>query len=338
MGALSSDSDSLPLSAGLDALCRAQRAATPEAAVRGACRYLLAAAGASRPPVPLKRVLKALDIEHRQKPGFRPSGQTNATLQQKGGRLVVYVHPSEVRRDFRRERFLIAHEAVHALILRMLGDGDLIASLEATEADHARLERVCNVGAAELLMPARDVRDVVRHYGVGPQGMLQLYDLFLVTREAVLRRIPDAVPHTAALRWREVARHAGEARRYRVTRCWPGYERGGTRPWLPTGMTTKHLSRDIVAEAGGTGHARYDPDLAVEVGGRTMRCHAVATFFPRRDSVQNRPTLDGFLVPDERVTGGSREVIMLLSNATMATSPWPVPEAFDGLVSPSISI
>ena len=244
-------------------------------------------------------------------------------MQSIDGDLVVFIHPGSARRGFRSERFLIAHELVHALLIRMLGDGESIADLEATAEDHAELERLCNVGAAELLMPSRAFRETVRSYGVHDIGLMALYDRFLVSWDALFNRLVDLFPHTSVVRWRAYARHADEERRYRVVRTLPRYERGGSSPWMPRGMTTKHLSEDVVRAAAQTGHGRRTTDLVVTVNSsQHWTCDAVATLFPRRSSGLTSPLFEGFEVPDDAAARGDREILLFLANQDMTGPLW----------------
>ncbi len=67
-----------------------------------------------------------------------------------------------------RQRFTLAHEVSHALLL---GDDDLLSELHDRFEDdrlEQAIETLCNVGAATILMPPEMISDVLRRYG--PSG------------------------------------------------------------------------------------------------------------------------------------------------------------------------
>ena len=64
-----------------------------------------------------------------------------------------------------RQRFTLAHEVSHALLL---GDDDLLSELHDSFEDERleqAIETLCNVGAATILMPPELLNDMLRRYG-----------------------------------------------------------------------------------------------------------------------------------------------------------------------------
>jgi Zn-dependent peptidase ImmA (M78 family) len=302
-------------SLGLEAICRVQNTQSPKAAIRGACLYLLKACGVTKPPIPLKPLLKTLDVVFswsKTSRNWRP-GQSSATLQSVNGHLTIFIHESSARSNWRRTRFTIAHELVHALIVRMLGNADLIATLDDTEESHAELEKICNVGAAELLMPSSMMRKSVPEFGLSPEGLLQLYDHFLVSREAMLWRIAATMPHSSIIRWREHARDWSEAKCFRVVSCYPPYERGHTRPWLPEGATTRHLTGDVVERVAAQKKYERVNELEIELGEKSWTCEGLATFFAPRKREEKQPQFEGFVIPDEKVEAKGTDVLLFVT-------------------------
>jgi IrrE N-terminal-like domain len=296
---------------GLDALCRAQQTETPEAAIRGACLYLLKACGITRPPVPLKPLLQALGVSFnwsKTSVHWKP-GHGTASLKPVDGRLTVFVHEGAARQNWRRSRFSVAHEMIHALIIQMLGDAKLIATLDETDEAYAELERLCNVGAAELLMPSTMIRKAIKETDFSPDGLLSLYDRFLISREALLWRIASVMPRASITKWRRYARNPSEKICYRVMTCYPPYMPGNDRPWLPEGTTTKHLNSDIVERVAQQRTPEQTDDLEIELGGRVWKCGAVATFFAERKDTEH-PRFEGFSVPDENSPAWKSDVLV----------------------------
>lgn len=73
-----------------------------------------------------------------------------------------------------RQRFTLAHEISHAILL---GDDDLLSDLhDAYEGDKLEqvIETLCNVGAAEILMPREMVQEVIATYGPTGEALARL--------------------------------------------------------------------------------------------------------------------------------------------------------------------
>lgn len=105
------------------------------------------------------------------------------------GELVVEYNPS---RPIGRIRFSVAHELGHMLfpdvaneIRRRTTSG---AVAEWTEGDDWQLEALCNVAAAEILMPSQTLRDLgVDYLAIG--HLMDIRTRLAVSAEALLRRV-----------------------------------------------------------------------------------------------------------------------------------------------------
>lgn len=299
------------LPAGLEALCEAAGTQTPESAMRGLCATVLRNLGLDEPPIPLRPLLKELQVEfHWKESSFRP-GRGAASLLLLNGGMVIHLHDPKFKRRWRRTRFSIAHELAHALIIRTLGDSSLLASLEESDSAYRQLERLCNLGAAELLMPTVPSRKLLKLHGLGPEGLLRLYDSFLVSRDALLWKIATVIPRGSALRWRFHARSPAEERKFRVVASYPPVGRKGGRPWLPQGASTRHLDSDIIGETAKRQQPICTDRCFVELDYSTWECSALTSFFPSRPA-STMPLFEGFAVPDESSQPSSSEVIMFL--------------------------
>jgi len=85
----------------------------------------------------------------------------------------------------RRQRFTLAHEVMHRLIEQ---DGELLSDLhEAYEgaALERALERLCNLGAAEMLLPRSEVERALAAAGPNPRLVWELAGRFGVSEPAV---------------------------------------------------------------------------------------------------------------------------------------------------------
>lgn len=297
MGRRSSQSRDAGLSDGLRALSLAFGSETPEMAIRGACQAVLRSCGLKEPPIALRPLFKKLGVSYIPSTALT-QGKAIASLEVgSGGQLQIRVHESnntgELRRRWRRLRFSLAHELGHAIIYRALGDDPaLIASLDQAEDGYARLERVCDIAAQELLMPAPVVRQSLRQADLSPSNLLHLYDLFLVSRDVLVRRVAEFIPFGGVTRWRRFSRTSQEPVCFRV---WSGsqYAPEESRPWLPRGCTLSHLDPPII-EWVAERHVPICQDrVLIHRGKHSQECVALATFFPPREVVRTSLPLFG---------------------------------------------
>lgn len=302
-------------SAGLQAFCRAYDADSPESAMRAACAALLTSVGIEEAPVPLKPLLERLEIrvERMRRKSYDKHPDALLSVTQAG--LVAYIY-HDLRRHWRRARFSLAHEIGHALLFHALGNPALIASLEATPEAYKQVERLCDIAASEILMPARSVRKALRKFDFTPGGLASLYDRFLVSREVLVRRLAAIMPHTSVVRWRVFSRSEREPREMRVVASIPGYSKVRTRPWLPSGCTTRHLDPPIVDWAALRREPILENDLRIELSGRRQDCVGLATFFPLSRSVEEQPAFEGFRIADESVR--APEILLFAADKKMA--------------------
>lgn len=312
------------LSPGLRALCRNMHADSPEAAIRSACLRLLERCGIHTPPVPLNPLLEALDVAFswsRSGPHWQ-EGQSSASLQVREGRLAIFIHEEYAYHRWRRTRFSIAHELAHALLYRILDDSELSESLDKDNESHRYLERLCNLGAAEILMPTHMFRISLRENTLSPKGLLDLYDTFLVSENSLLWKVTSLLPETSVTRWRKHARNSDEKVEPRVISCYPPYRHWEVAPWLPSGATTKHINPDLVTSVIDHGEVCHSERLKVKLGRREWSCSAVATFFKNRKS-RDLPLFRGLQVGDETTDFATRDALLFTQNETERFSlPW----------------
>jgi hypothetical protein len=222
--------------------------ATPRLAMARACETMLEASAQARTPIHLAPVWRLLGAQVRTE-----DMASDGALGAYGGHFVVRVrqhvrrlvsrgggqrHPS----SWRRWRFTVAHELAHLILIRSL-PGDLLESL-ADPDSHAEVERLCDVGAAHLLMPGDAFDQAVLYAGVSPQGLRTMYDEFLVSWSALLVRLSERFEANAAL-WSPRQRDA-DGELMRVVQSF-GTPNGPL--WLPPGLSERYLTEPIVRVA-----------------------------------------------------------------------------------------
>lgn len=304
------------ISPGLAALCRTYKTESPDEAVRSAMRELLKTVKVRTPPIGLRGICRQLNVHFSWSATAHRTGTGTASLHTDGnGGFEIALHDANFRQRWRRARFSVAHELAHALIIQLIQDPILIATLDDTCERYEELERVCNAGAAELLMPSNALRQAILEFGLGPEGLGQLYDHFLVSWAALLWQIAWILPNGCCLRWRKHARHDREESVFRVVACYPGYRGQGSRAWLPNGATTSHLNSRIVEVTSFENTCVSTEGAQITLGSRSWRGNSFGTFIRRRRAL-NQPILSGFPVPDEAEFSSDADVILFHSRSS----------------------
>jgi Zn-dependent peptidase ImmA (M78 family) len=86
----------------------------------------------------------------------------------------------------KRQRFTLAHEVMHVLIQQ---DDDLLSDLHEAYAGQElekELEALCNLGAAEMLLPTKTVDTALAQKGQSPRLVPELAELHQVSEEVVI--------------------------------------------------------------------------------------------------------------------------------------------------------
>jgi Zn-dependent peptidase ImmA (M78 family) len=83
-----------------------------------------------------------------------------------------------------RQRFTMAHEVTHFLIL---ADDDFLSDLhDAYEGEHLEenIEVLCNIGASEILVPQAELEALLARYGQSARALVKIVKTFGVSRPA----------------------------------------------------------------------------------------------------------------------------------------------------------
>lgn len=93
----------------------------------------------------------------------------------------------------RRQRFTLAHEVMHRLIEE---DGDVLSDLHEAYAGaelERALERLCNLGAAEMLLPRAEVVQALAQHGPNPRLIWELAGRFAVSEPVAAVALASAL-------------------------------------------------------------------------------------------------------------------------------------------------
>ena len=266
---------------------------SPEAAVRYACRQLLEECCINKSPTPLKPLLKAMGISVT----YNKALKGDALLMLRDGKLEIDL--KQDLRNWRRQRFTLAHELVHVVVMMLMQKaGVRQQSLDA--AEHSQLEALCDSGAAELLMPTSRFTQEIFRCGITKSSILQLLDTFLVSPQALLRRIGELVPNSSVIAWRKYSRHSREDSILRVVSTFPGYRAAAKTPWLPKGCTERHIIIPGSDDLKSLAIAPNKPaKLLIKLNDRKWECEALCVQFPsKRAKHSDLPQMESFVVPD----------------------------------------
>jgi hypothetical protein len=178
---------------------RAHANETPQETVRRLARELIAEArevGWDGPPFDPEALADIRGIEvQRATADLRADARI---LPREDRRLVIEYAPAAPEK---RRRFSIGHEIIHTFFPDCFEQVHHRKKPDKFDPVHAELERLCQIGSGELLMP---VEDFVRALcGRSPSMHLadELGRHFNVSQEASLRRIVDLTPQSCCLVW-----------------------------------------------------------------------------------------------------------------------------------------
>jgi Zn-dependent peptidase ImmA (M78 family)/O-acetyl-ADP-ribose deacetylase (regulator of RNase III) len=155
------------------------------------------------PPYDPSQLAEILGIELKPDPDV-----FDARTKSESGRFVIEFNPL---RPQARLRFSLAHEIVHTLFPDCAEEVRHRATHEQMSGDAWQLEMLCNVGAAEILMPLGIFPSDVM---LSPKAetILDLRRKFMVSAEAVLLRMMRLTPHRSFA----FAAHRDASGRYHV--------------------------------------------------------------------------------------------------------------------------
>lgn len=175
------------------AFLRTHRAETAEELVVTYAQYLLRKSQAYRIPVSLKHIIKHFGLQRHSAPLPGSRGLTTPKLD-------IFVNIDD---DDTVQRFSLAHELMELLFIALKDEGCSWMSEVMFEKLWRVKERLCELGAAELLMPMDLFKPLVQQEGVSMGTAEKLANLCKVSLTATLRRVVDTdLAKCAVIRWR----------------------------------------------------------------------------------------------------------------------------------------
>ena len=284
---------------------------TSQSAIVGIVSKLLTKCGQTSAPIELRAVTEELGINV-QWERVESNGSGVASLSSHNDKLVVKFYEKSLANNWRRTRFTVAHEIIHAAIVKVLADPLLISALDGSCDSYKHLERLCDIGAAELLMPKTLFRQQLHHGPLTSSRLRELYDTFMVSREALLLRVAETLPKGSVTRWRKFSRDNRESCCFRVVSSYPSYAPTGKSPWLPEGATSKHvIGFPDHLETLDEGLIIQKRPMRIKLGNKQWEGQGYFTRWPTDRTIQ--PAFRGFSVPDEENTRQDSDYYLVFS-------------------------
>jgi Zn-dependent peptidase ImmA (M78 family) len=124
-----------------------------------------------------------------------------------------------------RKRFTLAHEIGHAIVYRSIGrrasatDDGAVLKCRAETADERDEERLCDLLAAQLLIPRDQLNLAIEETGACAQSVPGIARLFGVSLEAASRKLVELLPYEIGIgRWSMHADNGHVVAQWYVTR------------------------------------------------------------------------------------------------------------------------
>lgn len=181
-------------------------------------------------PTSLNNLTKFLNI----KTVSNNSLENDALLFIKNGSYTIEFKKSK---NWRRQRFTIAHEIFHVILFDLFSD-----TVDFNNVDLKKVEYICNLGASEILVPKLEIKKDILNKQINLDLIEKLVEKYMVSYSVIFRKINQLNPEISIYIWRKYARKLEEKNEYRVFQAFQEYTKGFKYPYLPKGCTTKHLS------------------------------------------------------------------------------------------------
>ena len=285
----------------------------PREAMGRAIAHLTTTNGGSSPPHRLSSLVASLGAHIE----YDSRRDTRLVLDDRP-RIVV---PRVSWKTWRRQRFGIAHELAHLIVWQGVSHGHR-AELRRAEL-HGDLERLCNHGAALMLMPPEEFVFDLMATGFSSTGLQTLYDRYLVSWTTLLIRISEVLEGACVSTWALGVRPADPIDLPRVVGSW-----GDKRAYVPPGISERYLSRAVITTAESEGHA-WTRELQLTFKRDPPTVGAIAARKPRpRGDQETLPLWGRVRVPDEHALIVGAQESPLPASAEVARRRGDAPEMF----------
>ena len=198
--------------------------------IRGDVERLLEVAEVKRPPVPLEKIAKVRGIDRIIQSDL---GSLDGCLIPTWEKSVIRVNKSQ---SLARQNFTIAHEIGHTFFHRHKQEVSLRTDSLSAETDIPRNteESLCNIIAAELLMPTKFFQTEMEHHPLSLLSISSLSRRFETSMQATaLRLVAMATRPCILIHWQESDRTGSSSWKLRAK--WSSHSKSANdfRPFVP---------------------------------------------------------------------------------------------------------
>jgi len=259
-----------------------------KSAMKVACRQILSSLNLSTAPIALKPICQKFNLKVSYNNVNKPE---DSYL-----KLAPFGFEIEIskKKNWRRNRFTIAHELSHIIIYNIIN-----SRVKIERNQHDGIEALCDIGATELLINEDELGRILTTNGLNTEGVKFMYDKFLVSYDTLFTRLSDFLNMNIVI-WKKHSRNDLEKEEFRVFRHFPKYKNSDKTTWLPNGCTMKHISPNIFEND-------FKPfsvvdDFKIIMNGKITKCSSLSFIFPHsRDLSKNLPIFDDLTISDESI-------------------------------------
>lgn len=220
-----------------DGLQRKTGASDPVLAVRRVLTRLLASSGQDTPPYRVRPLLDILGVEFMY---AAPSSQNSeASVRMVDGKLYLQIDRERMRGS-KRWRFSIAHEFIHLVLIKVLGE-DVVRLAHSDKATYDFVERLCDSGASHLLVPRHHLLSRLRQLDWKAGTFQTVAGDCDVSFEAAFRTANDLLPSGGVFLLSRFRAGSKSKLQLRVRQCSTFNKEMPDRPWVPFGCGPKHF-------------------------------------------------------------------------------------------------
>lgn len=212
-----------------------------KSALRRLCSSLLRESGQIAPPFRIRPLLDLMNVEFSYEDLSK--SKEEAAVKLIDGKLQLAIPKARFRGGSgrsRRWRFSIAHEFAHVILIRAVG-ARIVDLANSSEETYEYVEKLCDFGASQLLMPRSSLREALRARRFSQLAVFEIAELFDVSISSLLWSAADLLPNGGLIQLKEYRRSAQESNELRVWSVFSRYGDSLDEPWLPTGCTMKHI-------------------------------------------------------------------------------------------------
>lgn len=240
----------------LQAFMAMHNAQSNEDAMMIACIKLRQRAGVAAPPFDLDALMRVCEAKK-----VETDLPIEGGLQLGSDSFIINLRKSD---PLARKRFTIAHELGHILLYDAIADDSEALAILNSDMMHSQVERLCNLAAAEILVPRADFLRAIAENGFNMQSLEKMRTRYGVSHKAILRRFVDISDIASVSLWKLVERSLQKGDILRLVQEY--HSSAGL--VFPVGANNKQITPDILHKTARTKQSLTDL-ITIKTEGRS---------------------------------------------------------------------